>query len=118
MLAVYLVVTLATAALTGSAAVANLVGHDYPRRQADQLSLSHSWMVPMGILLGAGALGLIAGIAVPVLGTLAAAGLVLYFVCAFAAHVRVRDRHLGPWALYFCLAVAALVTDLGYHGAW
>lgn len=118
MFAVYLAVTLATAALAGSAAVANLIGHDYPRSQADQLSVPHSWMVPLGVLLGAGALGLLAGIAVPILGTVAAAGLVLYFVCAFAAHVRVRDRHLGPWALYFCLAVAALATNLGYHGAW
>ena len=118
MFAVYLAVTLAAAALTGSAAVANLIGHDYPKSQADQLSLPHSWLVPLGILLGAGALGLLAGIAVPVLGTLAAAGLVIYFLCAFAAHMRARDRHVGPWALYFCLTVAALVMNLGYHGAW
>lgn len=115
MFAVYLTVTLAAAALTGSAAVANLVGHDYPKRQADQLAVPRSWIVPLGILLGAGALGLLAGIAVPVLGTLAAAGLVLYFACAFGAHIRAGDRHLGPWTLYFCLVAGALVVNVLPH---
>ncbi|MFJ8504758.1 hypothetical protein [Streptomyces avermitilis] len=37
---------------------------------------------PLGALLAAGALGLPAGFVVPVLGTLAASGLVLYFLGA------------------------------------
>lgn len=43
------------------------------------------------------------------LGTLAAAGLVLYFLGALIAHLRVGDRDLAGWAVFFCLAVAALV---------
>lgn len=118
MFAAYIAVTLATAVLTGSAAVANLVGHDYPTSQADQLSVPRSWIAPLGVLLGAGALGLLAGIVVPVLGALAAGGLVLYFVCALAAHVRAGDRHLGPWALYFCLAAGAFGLNLTHCGIW
>ncbi|HEX6444427.1 MAG TPA: DoxX family protein [Streptosporangiales bacterium] len=118
MFAVYLAVTLAAAAVTGSAGVMNLIGHDYPKRQAEQLALPSSSVIPLGILLGAGAVGLLAGIVVPVLGTLAAAGLVLYFVCALGAHIRVRDRHLGPWALYFCLVAGALVVNVTYHGIY
>jgi DoxX-like family len=116
--ALYLVVTLLAAAFTGSAATANLTGHNYPKAQADSLGVPRTWIPPLGVLLGAGALGLLAGTAVPWLGVLAAAGLVLYFAGALGAHLRVRDRHLGPWALYFCLVVGALVVRLAYHGHW
>ncbi|MGW4978589.1 DoxX family protein [Streptomyces mirabilis] len=54
-------------------------------------------MRPLGALLAAGALGLLAGFAVPVLGMLAAGDLVLYFLGAYCAHARVRDRQSGPW---------------------
>ncbi|MER6943963.1 DoxX family protein [Nonomuraea sp. NPDC000554] len=116
MFAAYLVVTLLASAVNGLAAIANVIGHDYPKSQADMLRVPRSWMLPLGALLGAGALGLLAGIAVPVLGTLAAAGLVLYFLGAFGAHLRVRDHHFGPWAVFFSLAVAALAVNLAYHG--
>ncbi|HLX47978.1 MAG TPA: DoxX family protein [Streptosporangiaceae bacterium] len=98
------------------AGLANLIGHDYPRSQADMLRVPRSWIFPLGTLLTAGAAGLLAGLAVPVLGILAAAGLVLYFTGAFGAHLRVHDRHLGPWAMYFSLAVAALALNLAYRG--
>ncbi|MGP3991459.1 DoxX family protein [Streptomyces sp. 3N207] len=118
MFTAYLVVTLLTSVANGSAAIANFIGHDYPKSQADKLRVPRSWMLPLGALLGTGALGLLAGFAVPVLGMLSAAGLVLYFVGAFCAHVRVHDRQLGPWAVFFCLAVAALALNLAHHGSW
>jgi hypothetical protein len=112
----YVIVTVLASAFTGMVAIANFIGHEYPKSQADMLRVPRSWMVPLGALLAAGALGLLAGFAVPVLGTLAAAGLVLYFIGALGAHLRVHDRHFGPWAMYFSLAVAALAVNLGYHG--
>jgi DoxX-like protein len=112
----YLVATLLATALHGCAAVANLVGHDYPKRQADALGVPRSWTLPLGLLLAAGSLGLLVGLWVPRIGVLAAAGLVLYFVGAFLAHVRARDRHLGPWAMFFATAVASLWTSLAYRG--
>ncbi|MFD3419639.1 DoxX family protein [Streptomyces decoyicus] len=118
MFAIYLVVTLLTSATNGLAAVANFIGHEYPKSQADKLRVPRSWMRPLGTLLAAGALGLLAGLAVPVLGTLAAAGLVLYFLGALCAHLRVRDYQLGPWAVFFCLPAAALAASLAYHGTW
>ncbi|NGO73371.1 DoxX family protein [Streptomyces sp. SB3404] len=96
----------------GAAAVANFTGHDYPKRQADLLGVPHSWMVPLGSLLAAGSAGLLAGLAAPLLGTLAAGGLVLYFLGALGAHLRVGDRHFGPWAAFFSLAAAALAVNL------
>ncbi|MFI6423158.1 DoxX family protein [Streptomyces sp. NPDC050842] len=116
MFATYLVATLLASVVNGAAAVANLIGHDYPKSQADKLGVPHSWMRPLGTLLGAGALGLLAGFAVPVLGVLAAAGLVLYFIGALWAHLRVRDYVLGPWFVFFCLPTAALAANLAYHG--
>ncbi|QPP09149.1 DoxX family protein [Streptomyces bathyalis] len=115
MFATYLVVTLLASAANGLAATANFIGHHYPKSQADKLSVPRSWMRPLGALLAAGALGLLAGFAVPVLGMLAAAGLVLYFLGALCAHLRVHDYQLGPWAVFFCLPVAALAVNLARH---
>ena len=47
-----------------------------------------TWMVPLGFLLAAGSLGLVAGFAAPALGTAAACGLVAYFLGAAGAHIR------------------------------
>jgi DoxX-like family len=114
----YLAVTLLTSAVMCLAAVANLIGHEYPKTQADKLHLRRSWTPVLGTLLAAGALGLLVGFAVPAVGTLAAAGLVLYFLGAFGAHLRARNYQFGPWAIFFSLAVAALAVNLAYHGAW
>ena len=116
MFATYLTVTLLTSAVNGVAAVANLIGHEYPKTQADKLRVPRWWTLPLGTLLAAGAVGLLVGFALPAVGTLAAAGLVLYFLGAFGAHLRARNYHLGPWAVFFSLAVAALAVNLAYHG--
>ncbi|MFE1955696.1 MULTISPECIES: DoxX family protein [Streptomyces] len=112
MYAFYAAVTVLGAALFGSAAVANLSGHDYPRQQADKLGVPRSWIPLLGSALGAGALGLLAGFVVPGLGVAAATGLVLYFVGALATHIVAGDRALGFWAFCFALAVAALVLRI------
>ncbi|NIK61670.1 DoxX family protein [Kribbella shirazensis] len=115
MYAAYLASTVLAAALTGSAAIANVIGHAYPKSQADKVRVDHKWILPFGLLLGAGAAGLLAGLAVPALGLLAASGLVLYFLGALVAHLRVHDHNLGPWFLYLATCTAALVTTVAYH---
>jgi hypothetical protein len=112
MFTVYVIVTVLAAVVYGSAAVANLAGHSYPKAQADKLGVPYAWIPWLGTALGAGALGLLAGFVVPALGVAAGVGLVLYFVGALGAHVRVGDRYLGPWAFCFVLAVAALVARI------
>jgi hypothetical protein len=114
----YVVITILAALANGYAASLNFVGAESVKVAASHVQLSYKWMVPLGILLAAGALGLLIGFALPVLGTAAAAGLVLYFVCALSAHARVRDRHVGAAVSFFTLAVAALIADLGYHDHW
>ncbi|MFI6064521.1 DoxX family protein [Micromonospora sp. NPDC051227] len=100
---------------TGVAAVTYLIGHDYPKAQADMKRVPRSWVPRLGLALAAGSLGLLAGFAVPLLGTLAAAGLVLYFIGALIAHLRVGSRQLVGWAVAFVTVVAALTVNVLYH---
>ncbi|MFD6248351.1 DoxX family protein [Streptomyces roseolus] len=118
MFATYVAVTVLASVVNGSAALANLIGHDYPKSQADKLGVPRSWTRPLGTLLALGAAGLVAGFAVPLLGRAAAVGLVLYFLGALWAHLRIGDRQLGAWAVFFCLPVAALAVNLAHHGTW
>lgn len=56
-----------------------------------------SWMTMLGILKAAGALGLLAGIGVPLIGTAAAAGLILFFVAAIITHLRAHATTRSVW---------------------
>lgn len=121
MLAAYVAVTAVAAIAYGYAAVLSVAHTKSIAETAETLRIPVSWMVWLGFLLAAGSLGLVAGFAVPVLGTAAACGLVAYFLCAAGAHLRARDTRLLAWvnwAAFFSLAVAALVVGLAYHGPW
>jgi hypothetical protein len=112
----YLITTILAALVNGYAASLNFAGAESVKLVADRVRVSRGWMVPLGTLLAAGAAGLLAGLAVPALGTAAGIGLVLYFVCAIGAHVRARDRRLGGAVFFLLLAAAALTTGLADHG--
>ncbi|AGZ42958.1 DoxX family protein [Actinoplanes friuliensis] len=107
------VVTVVAAVLTGFTAVVYLIGHDYPKEQARMKRLPPEWVPRLGLALAAGSLGLLVGFVVPPAGILAAAGLVLYFVGAFVAHLRVGSRQLAGPAVFLVTSVAALVVQIG-----
>ena len=107
--------TLLAALANGYAAGLNFAGADSVKVVADRVRVSHAWMVPLGTLLASGAIGLVAGFAVPALGTAAAIGLVLYFICAVTAHLRAHDRQMGGAVFFLLLAAAALATGLAYR---
>ena len=115
---IYLVTTSLAALANGYAASLNFVGAESVKVVADRVRVSRRWMVPLGALLASGAVGLLAGFAAPALGTAAAIGLVLYFICAVSAHLRVRDRQISGAVFFLLLAVAALTTSIGYHNHW
>ncbi|MFG2334141.1 DoxX family protein [Streptomyces sp. NPDC048604] len=115
--AVYAVVTVLAAAVLAYGSYLDLAGHPSIVAIADRLSVPRSWMAPLGVCLGAGSLGLLAGFAVPVLGTAAGVGLVLYFVGAVGAHLRVGDRRLGGALGFLALSAAALALGVAVHGA-
>ena len=114
----YIIITSLAALAYGYAAVLNFVGAELVRVVAERVQVSTRWMIPLGTLLAAGASGLLLGFAVPVLGLAAAIGLVLYFICALTAHVRVHDTGVGGAVSFLVLAVAALVTTVGDHNGW
>jgi uncharacterized membrane-anchored protein len=111
----YLITTILAVLANGYAASLNFVGAESVKAVADRVQVSRRWMVPLGTLLSAGAMGLLAGFAVPALGTAAAIGLVLYFICAVVAHLRVRDREIGGAVFFLLLAATALTTSIVYH---
>lgn len=113
--ATYLAITILAALANGYAASLNFVGAESVKLVADRVRVSRRWMVPLGMLLASGAVGLLAGVAVPALGTAAAIGLVVYFICAASAHLRVHDHRIGGGVFFLLLAAAALATDLTYR---
>lgn len=114
----YVVVTILVALANSYAASLNFVGAESVKLVANKVQVSQRWMIPFGILLASGAVGLLIGFAVPVLGTAAAIGLIVYFICAVSAHVRVSDPGIGGAVSFLMLAVAALVIGLGYRHYW
>jgi SNF family Na+-dependent transporter len=115
---IYLATTILAALANGYAAALDFVGAESVKVVADRVEVSRRWMVPLGVLLASGAFGLLTGFAVPTLGTAAAIGLVLYFICAVTAHLRVRDRQIGGAVFFLLLAAAALTTNIAYHNDW
>src|SRR2546423_15542846 len=81
-----------------------------------RVGVPESWLTfPIGTLKTAGALGLLLGlIGVPWIGTAAAIGLVLFFVCAVYTHVRVGDYspQFGLANGFLVLSVATLALGL------
>jgi hypothetical protein len=109
----YVVVAVLGAALNGWAATADFIGARMARDNAARVGVPSTWLFPLGGLKAAGALGLLVGIAVPVIGVAAAIGLILFFVCAVFAHLRVRwYSTLAFPGTFLILAAGALVLRL------
>ena len=113
MFTAYVVVTLMAIAASTFVAIANFIRLKFVLSTAAKVGVSESWMTMLGTLNAAAALGLLVGlISVPLIGTAAAIGLILFFVGAIITHLRVRDYSIGPAAAFLLLAVAALVLGL------
>jgi uncharacterized protein (DUF697 family) len=84
----------------------------------DGANVPRSMLVfPIGVLKVAGGLGLLAGLAFPLAGTAAAAGLVLFWTCALHTHVLANfwpKETAGTFA-FLGLAAATLALDLALH---
>ena len=77
-----------------------------------RVGVPESWLTMLGILKAAGALGLLVGLRVPLIGWAAAVGVILYFVGAIVTHLRAREYTVAPPVVVLLLAVAALVLRL------
>jgi hypothetical protein len=116
MLAAYVIVTIAAIAANAFSGIAAILHFKPILPGMARAGVPESWLTfPIGTLKTAGAAGLLLGLTgVPVIGTAAAIGLILFFVCAIYTHVRAGDYspQFGLANGYLLLAVAALVLDL------
>lgn len=116
MFSAYVIVTLLTIAANTFSGVAALVHFKPIIPGMAKVGVPESWLTfPIGTLKTAGALGLLVGlIGVPLIGTAAAIGLILFFVCAIYTHVLAVDYspQFGLAVGFLLLAVATLVLDL------
>jgi hypothetical protein len=112
---IYVLITVVAALLYGYAAFLNFVGAESVKVVADRVQVSRKWMIPFGVLLASGAVGLVIGLVVPAIGIAAAIGLVLYFICALSAHIRVHDRGIGGAVTFLVLALAVLTVNIVYR---
>lgn len=108
----YYIVTGIAALMMGYAATLNFTRAESVLAVADRLRISRRCVLPFGILLASGAVGLVVGTAVRPIGVAAATGLLLYFVCAVSAHLRVHDKQVGGALFFLLIATAALVTNI------
>jgi DoxX-like family len=112
MFAAYMSVTLLTAGANIFSAMCDFVRYKQVSVAMARAGVPDSWMTTLGILKTAGALGLLVGIRVPVIGMAAAIGLVLFFVAAIIVHLRAHDYTFGLAVVFLLLAVASLVLEL------
>jgi hypothetical protein len=108
-----LVVTLLTAVLFLAAGSVKLAGAKQSLLVRDHLGVSAPLWRTIGALELAGVGGIVIGLAIHVLGGLAAAGLAALSVGAVASHIRMRDAvvHTAPAVAALMLSVALLVLQ-------
>ena len=71
--------------------------------------MPQSWLFTLGALKAAGALGVLVGIGVPLLGAAASAGLVVFFLGALFTHFRAHYWEIAASVAFLVLALGSLV---------
>lgn len=111
-LACAVIVSLLSLALLGSAA-GKLTKHPKVVESLGKCGVPSSWHPRLAVAEIAGALGMVLGLWVPALGVAAAVGVVLYFVGAVIAHVRVSDNEVAAPIVFIVLSVIVIVLRIG-----
>lgn len=109
----YTVVTIVAALWIGFSAYSIFARASYVVGPLADYGVPQSWWNWLGAAKAAGALGLLVGLFVPVIGIAAGIGLVLYFVGAVVTVLRARSYGtLVAPLMYLTPAVAALVLGV------
>lgn len=109
----YVIVTEICAGLNAWAAYVDFAGAEWVIANMKSYGIPRSWLFWLGALKAAGAVGLLFGIRVPLLGVAASLGLVVYFVGAIATVVQSKlYSHLGFPVPFLLLAAASLALRL------
>lgn len=110
----YVAVAVVTMVANGAVAIADFCKAKVVVANSDAVGVPRSWMPLLGTLKAAGALGLLLGLlGVPMVGTAAAGGLVLFFTGALIAHLRARVLYnLYFPGVFWLLAIASLALGI------
>jgi hypothetical protein len=109
MFTTYVVVAVLTAAANTYAAIVDVTRPEWLLRNMVKARVPQSWLLSLGALKAAGALGVLVGIGVPVVGVAASVGLVLFFIGALITHFRARYWDIAPPVAFLLLALASLL---------
>lgn len=99
------IVTVLAAVFVGFSAVSVLVRAEWVVKPLADYGVPRPWWNWLGIAKSAGAVGLLAGLAVPPLGVAAGIALVLYFIGAVVTVVRARWYSHIPYPLMYLAPV-------------
>ena len=116
MLAAYIIVTVSAAAANIYAATNDFLRPRWLLANMSKLGVPERSLPILGVLKAGGALGLLIGIRMPLIGIAAAAGLTLFFIGAVITHLRARDLSLGNGVPVVFLAVVVAALVLGIYG--
>ncbi|UQI48846.1 DoxX family protein [Streptomyces sp. HU2014] len=105
-----LVVTLLAAAMSGFSAGSVFLRAPWVVQPMADYGVPRAWWTWLGAAKAAGAAGLVAGLFVPVIGALAAVGLILYFTGAVVTVLRARRYTHVPFPLLYAAPVAAALA--------
>jgi hypothetical protein len=116
MFAAYVIVTILAAAANIYAASNDFTRPAWLLTNMSKLGVPESSLPILGILKAAGALGLLIGIAMPMIGIAAAVGLTFFYIGAVITHLRARDYSLGNGVPVIFLLVVLAALVLGVDG--
>ncbi|MEV5691621.1 DoxX family protein [Micromonospora globbae] len=109
------IVTIAAALWVGFSAASVFLRATWVVGPLAEYGVPRSWWPWLGVAKAAGSVGLLVGLFVPVVGVLAAVGLVLYFVGAVVTVLRARSYGHVPFPLLYLAPVVAALA-LGFPG--
>jgi len=112
MFVAYIIITIIAAAANIFSATLDFIRFKQILVNMAKIGVPESWITILGMLKAAGAVGLLVGIGVPLIGVAAAIGLVLFFIAAITTHLRARDYSFGLAVVFLLLAGTALVLRL------
>ncbi|WP_330458902.1 DoxX family protein [Streptomyces sp. NBC_00820] len=109
----HIVVTLLAALMAGFSGAVLLARAQWIVRALEDYRVPEPWWTWLGLAKAAGALGLVAGLFVPVIGVIAGVALVTYFAGAAVTVARARWYTHVPYPLVYAAPVVAALA-LGY----
>ncbi|CAM5500825.1 membrane protein [Streptomyces avidinii] len=101
------VVAVLAAAMSGFSGYSLLGRAPWVVEAMEEYGVPRSWWTPLGVAKAAGAVGLLAGLFVPVIGIAAGIGLVLYYAGAVITVIRARSYKHIPFPIVYMAPVVA-----------